>query len=198
MSGILKFGLTGQDVMDLQRRLNCHSPTKIPLLVTDSNFGVFTMARVMEFQSQQRLSVDGVCGLNTFGRLLGGPTTCSIPANPLGRCILVDLIKRRLFAFLNGVEELRITPIHGGSQSSPSTRGVFPMLPRRLRHYTSSTYTRPPGNMDFSLFYTGVEAIHQGPPNVPSHGCIHVGPPHAERLFNWAGSQDVLVIIVKI
>jgi lipoprotein-anchoring transpeptidase ErfK/SrfK len=51
--------------------------------------------------------------------------------------------------------------------------------------------------MNFSLFYHGTEAIHQGPGRLESHGCIHVSPPSAETLFNWAGSHDVLVIVVK-
>jgi hypothetical protein len=52
--------------------------------------------------------------------------------------------------------------------------------------------------MQFSLFYNGGQAIHLGPPEEPSHGCIHVGMPGAEQLFNWAGKHDVLVIILKL
>jgi hypothetical protein len=60
--------------------------------------------------------------------------------------------------------------------------------------------------MDFSLFFHGPEAIHQGPPTVPSHGCIHVLPLEAERLFNWVHAPagffppqtvDVLVFVLK-
>jgi hypothetical protein len=43
--------------------------------------------------------------------------------------------------------------------------------------------------MDFSLFYHDGEALHQGGPNVQSHGCIHVPAPYAEQLFNWAASN---------
>ena len=68
----------------------------------------------------------------------------------------------------------------------------------RLRHHTSTRYPTPPDNMQFSLYYHGEEAIHMGNPNSPSRGCIHVGPPYAERLFTWAGSFDVLVIVVKL
>ena len=72
------------------------------------------------------------------------------------------------------------------------------MSSRRLRHHTSSTYPIPPGNMDFSLFYDGLRAIHQGPGDLPSEGCIHVNPPFAERLFDWAGDHDIIVIVVKL
>jgi lipoprotein-anchoring transpeptidase ErfK/SrfK len=52
--------------------------------------------------------------------------------------------------------------------------------------------------MDFSLFYDGLRAIHQGPGDLPSEGCIHVNPPFAERLFDWAGDHDIIVIVVKL
>jgi len=50
--------------------------------------------------------------------------------------------------------------------------------------------------MDFSLFYHGGEAIHQGDPGVKSHGCIHVPSPFAEQLFDWAGNTDISVIVI--
>ena len=43
----------------------------------------------------------------------------------------------------------------------------------------------------------GAEAIHQGAPTGPSHGCVHVAPGDAERLFDWAGAADVMVIVLK-
>jgi len=198
MTAILRYGMDSRDVEDLQRRLNCFNPTRLPRLNPDRKYGVLTMARVMEFQFQQGLGVDGIAGPNTLGRLSGGPSNCPVPVPAQGRCIVVDLINGKLIAFKNGTAELRISPIAGGSASDPSDRGVFPMSSRRLRHHTSSQFPIPPGNMDFSLFYNGGEAIHQGPPTVPSHGCIHVGPPFAQQVFNWAGQFDVLVIVVKL
>jgi lipoprotein-anchoring transpeptidase ErfK/SrfK len=50
--------------------------------------------------------------------------------------------------------------------------------------------------MDFSLFYHGGEALHQGDAHIQSHGCIHVPAPFAEQLFDWAGSTDIVVIVV--
>jgi lipoprotein-anchoring transpeptidase ErfK/SrfK len=38
--------------------------------------------------------------------------------------------------------------------------------------------------------------IHQGDPNTASHGCVHVAPPFAEQLFEWAGSTDIWVIVM--
>ena len=121
---------------------------------------------------------------------------------PTGRVIVVDLINNRLRAFRNGTKDLDFKPIRGGSASDPSKRDVFKVV-RALRHHTRSKFPIPPGNMDFSLFYNGGEALHQGPPDADSHGCIHVEPSEAERLFNWAGGEksavtnDVMVIVLK-
>jgi hypothetical protein len=191
---MLKLGSNGPLVRELQSNLNHAGPTRLPRLPVDGDFGSLTMARTMEFQNEHGLEADGVAGPNTLHALSGASGSSS----PRGRCIVVDLIHLKLTAFDNGVAELRIHPIHGGSRKNPSTRGVFQMSERRLRHHTSINYPDPPGNMDFSLFFHGVEAIHQGPADEPSHGCIHVNEGPAEQLFNWAGRHDIIVIVLKL
>jgi hypothetical protein len=191
-------GMNLPEVEDLKRRLNCSNPTRLQRLTLDTQYDVLTMARVMEFQFQHGLIVDGTAGPKTLSRLSRSPSNCPSVTPAKGRCILVDLIHGELIAFHDGTQDLRISPIKGGSASDPSTRGVFPMTSRRLRHHTSSKFPIPPGNMDFSLFYNGAEAIHQGPGTLESHGCIHVSPPHAESVFTWAGKHDVLVIVTKL
>jgi putative peptidoglycan binding protein/L,D-transpeptidase-like protein len=195
--GELCLDASGTDVRDLQQRLNCQNPTRLPPLAATGHFDVMTKARAMEFQFNSGLKVDGIVGSKTLAKLGRGPANCPAVTSPTGRCILADLVTNTLTAYNNGIEELRTSPVHGGSTSDPSSQGVFPLTSRRLRNHTSSKYPIPPGNMNFSLFFHGTEAIHQGPGSLPSHGCIHVSPPHAERLFNWAGSLDVLVIVVK-
>lgn len=194
----LKFGASGADVLLLQQQLNCLSPTRLPRLSGSSNFDILTMARVMEFQHVKGLKADGICGPNTNGAIGKTPTTCPKATAPKGMAIVVDLINNKLFAFRDGTAELTFDPIHGGSTSDPSTRGVFQMSSRRLRSHTSSQFPIPPGNMDFSLFYHRGEALHQGPPTLESHGCIHVGVPDAENLFDWAAANNIIVIVVKL
>lgn len=187
------YGSFSTDVLGIQGKLDTAGPTRLPRVRGEAGFGPLTMARVMEFQFQQGLRPDGDIGPKTKARLL---ETKSRPAAPFGRCILVDLIVGRLRAFEDGVLKFDLRPIAGGARTSPTTRGVFNVY-RRLRHHTSSKYPYPPGNMDFSLFFHGAEAIHQGPPRIPSHGCVHVEPGDAERLFDWAGAADVMVIVLK-
>ncbi|MDR1968546.1 MAG: L,D-transpeptidase family protein [Burkholderiaceae bacterium] len=201
----LKLGTNSPEVLALQQQLNARGATRLPRLSEDNDFGPLTMARVMEFQFNAKFALagmDGVVGPVTQAKLDGTPSSSP---SPLGQVILADLMNGRLRAYRNGVLECDFSPIIGGSASDPSTRGVFKVY-KAFRHHTSSKFPKPVGNMDFSLFFYGAEALHQGSPTVPSHGCIHVAPGQAERLFRWAGGtdatsgqavNDVMVIVLK-
>jgi hypothetical protein len=193
----LKLNNKGPRVKDLQRFLNEHTPTRLPRLEPDGVYGPRTVARVMEFQHQHGLSADGVVGAKTAALL----KRQAKPGAPRGRCILVDLVSKELFAFQDGVDQLHVKPISGGRPSHPSSSGVFHIdKKRRYREYTSKEFPAPPGqrNMDFAQFYQGGQALHQGDPKVQSHGCIHIAPPDAKRLFDWVGKDpnDVRVVVV--
>jgi len=194
----LKYGDNDPVVAQVQTALNFAGPTRLPRLTADGQFGPHTVARVMEFQYLNNLGVDGVVGPQTNGRLpQDGPGDNQQPDAPQGRSILVDLYDRVLTAYADGVSALQVSPIAGGRPGYRSAQGVFQMTSRRLRHHSSSEF---PGkdNMDFSLFYNEGEAIHQGDPNVQSHGCIHVPAPFAEQLFDWAGTTDIRVNVVGV
>jgi lipoprotein-anchoring transpeptidase ErfK/SrfK len=192
----LKFGDSGPAVEQIQTALNLGGLTRLPRLPINSQFDALTAGRVMEFQSLNQLTVDGVVGPQTSAKLpQAEPGQADPPDPPQGRSILVDLFNRKLTAYDHGVPALNISPIAGGRPGFRSTNGMFQMTSRRLRRHSSSEF---PGkdNMDFSLFYHGGEALHQSDPNVQSHGCIHVPAPHAEQLFDWAGSTDIWVIVM--
>jgi hypothetical protein len=201
MSHELALGASGHLVEKLIHDLNRVSPTGLPLLSGD-NFDVMTMARVMEFQFYQNFPVDGVAGPKTLTLLRHLISRSHIleDAKPDGRVIVVNLIAEPqwLTAFEDGKEIPGLARLrcHGGSVEFPSRRGVFPLTSNRFPHHTSDIYPQPPDNMACSLFYTDAEAIHQGPADVPSHGCIHVGVGWAGKLFYWVGSSDVLVIVL--
>jgi hypothetical protein len=196
---------TGPKVGALQRRLNSCGATRLPRLKDDEVYGSLTMARVMEFQFHSKFvlkDIDGKVGPATQAKI---DSTPSSSPSPSGQVIVVDLIHDRLRAFRSGTLEHDFRPIKGGSASDPTTRGVFKVF-KAFRHHTSSKFPVPPGNMDFALFFHGAEALHQGPPTIPSHGCIHVEPSQAAILFRWAGGtettnggpvNDVMVIVLK-
>jgi hypothetical protein len=192
----LKHGDSGPNVEQLQTALNLADLTRLPRLTVDGQFNALTVGRVMEFQSLNGLTVDGVVGPETSGRLPQLARDNQQPASPpIGRSILADLYGLVLDAYEHGNLALKISPISSGRPGFRSTPGMFQMTTRRLRRHSSSEF---PGkdNMDFALFYHEGEALHQGNPSIQSHGCIHVPAPHAEQLFDWAGSTDIWVIII--
>ncbi len=190
----------GPVVQQIQTALNFAGPTRLPRLPIDGTFGPLTVGRVMEFQFRNGLRDDGIVGAITNAKLpQDGPGDNQQPEPPSGRSILVNLFDRQLTAYENGNVALHVSPIAGGRPGFLSSTGVFTMTSRRLRQHSSSEFPSSGGkrNMDFSLFYHGGEAIHQGDPNTPSHGSIHVAPPFAEQLFEWAGSTDIWVIVMR-
>jgi len=191
---------TGPVVQQIQTALNFAGPTRLPRLLVDGSFGPLTVGRVMEFQFRKGLQVDGIVGPITNSKLpQDGPGDNQQPEPASGRTIIVNLFDRQLTAYEGGNAALQISPIAGGRPGFLSSIGVFPMTSRRLRQHSSSQFPPIGGkrNMDFSLFYHGGEAIHQGDPDTPSHGCIHVAPPFAEQLFDWAGQTDIWVIVMR-
>jgi peptidoglycan hydrolase-like protein with peptidoglycan-binding domain len=61
--------MTGEDVKALQNLLNYHVGFPRPLLAPDGSFGRLTEARVKEFQTVNKLVVDGIVGPKTTAAL---------------------------------------------------------------------------------------------------------------------------------
>lgn len=75
---ILRRGSRGQDVRDLQQRLNARGAN--PSIEVDGAFGRGTEAAVRQFQQQAHLDVDGIAGPQTWGALLAAPTAAAATA----------------------------------------------------------------------------------------------------------------------
>ncbi|MBM0201838.1 peptidoglycan-binding protein [Micromonospora sp. STR1s_5] len=67
----LRKGAKGSAVRRLQGALNGHGAA----LKVDGDFGARTYAALRSFQSRTKIGVDGVCGPQTWGKLLAGQTT---------------------------------------------------------------------------------------------------------------------------
>jgi peptidoglycan hydrolase-like protein with peptidoglycan-binding domain len=77
MARLLRIGMVGQDVADVQAALN-GAPSSLDPLDVDTIFGPLTRARVIEFQNQNGLSPDGIVGPLTLAALAGsGPPSPS-------------------------------------------------------------------------------------------------------------------------
>ena len=83
MSRLLSRGSVGEDVKDVQGRLNGRPPSSLPPLDVDGQFGDRTQARVIEFQKLNGLAADGIVGPATRARLFAGPV--AVPSStPVG------------------------------------------------------------------------------------------------------------------
>ena len=76
---LLKVGSVGDDVRNLQRTLNRVISTPPPL-IADGMFGPRTQARVVQFQTNSRLTTDGIVGPVT-GKALAASALTAILTN---------------------------------------------------------------------------------------------------------------------
>lgn len=79
----------------------------------------------------------------------------------------------------------------GGSNSHPTPKGTYTVKAKHEDFY-SRKYE---AEMPFSVFFTEQCAIHEGSLRVRSHGCIHVSPEAARRIFEYSkvGNSKVKV-----
>ena len=75
----LRLGSKGDDVLDLQKRLNSAGGYN---LAEDGSFGSKTLAAVKDYQAKNNLTVDGIVGTNTWGKLTSsGAATAMTPTS---------------------------------------------------------------------------------------------------------------------
>jgi lipoprotein-anchoring transpeptidase ErfK/SrfK len=119
--------------------------------------------------------------------------------NEYEKIIWIDQPKQVGIAYENG-KKLFEFPVVTGDDVTTTNPGVY-VVKLKDDNYYSRTYDTP---MPYSIFFdlTGKKAIHEGevpPPairkEVATHGCIHVEPPHIERLFEWADEETTAVVI---
>ena len=65
----LRLGAKGDSVREMQKLLLA-AGEQLPKYGADGSFGAETLAAVRSFQRKQKLAVDGICGKNTWGKLL--------------------------------------------------------------------------------------------------------------------------------
>ena len=73
----------------------------------------------------------------------------------------------------------------GRPNSHRTPSGIFKVWHRKRKHM-STKYPDPSGinNMNYSMFFHGGMALHQGNPWGLSHGCVHLRKTDAKRVFN--------------
>lgn len=114
-----------------------------------------------------------------------------VPAGPMQ--IVVDLQRRRIYAYRNGTEIGRAFAVTG-SPVKPTPAGSFVILSKDADHH-SRTYNNAP--MPWSLQLTrGWVAIHGSPVEQDwvTHGCVGVPPAFAKILYAHARVGDRVLV----
>lgn len=86
-------------------------------------------------------------------------------------------------------------PITAGSQKYRTSDGIF-SINYKKRYHMSSKYPQASGinNMNYSMFFNGGIALHQGSVKSMSHGCIHVHRDDVPSLFRWADRKTKIIV----
>ena len=91
-------------------------------------------------------------------------------------------------------------PVVTGDDVTPTNPGIYRVKLKDESYYSRKYDTPMPYSMFFDL--KQMKAIHEGevpPPEIrkdlATHGCIHVEPPHIERLYEWADEGTTAVVI---
>ncbi len=90
------------------------------------------------------------------------------------------------------------TWISSGAKGYRTPAGNYKIYYKK-RYHMSTKYPETNGinNMNYSLFFLNGFALHQGNPRQSSHGCVHVVPNVASKLYNDA-RHGTPVIITKV
>jgi len=85
--------------------------------------------------------------------------------------------------------------ISSGAHGFRTPEGIFNVY-RKHKKYMSKKHPDPSGrnNMNYSMFFTGGFALHQGNPNYMSHGCIHLSSWDARTVFKYADMGTPVVV----
>jgi len=115
------------------------------------------------------------------------------------KVIWVNQPKQVGIAYENGMKVFEF-PIITGDDECTTNPGIY-SIKLKDENYYSRKYDTP---MPYSIFFDLKErkAIHEGevpPPDLKkdlaTHGCIHVEPPHIERLYDWADEENTVIVI---
>jgi N-acetylmuramoyl-L-alanine amidase len=173
----LRYGSTGAAVVYLQQRL---TTLHYDVGGVDGVFGYNTLHAVYAFQKVQAITVDGIVGPVTWGRLAS-------PYRPGARywrsaaAVEVNLSRRVVYLTRSGAIT-RILDASPGKPSTPTPTGSF-WIYRRIDGWRES----PLGLMWRPNYFYGGYALH-GSGSVPtyaaSHGCVRVTIPAMNRVWS--------------
>lgn len=145
-----------------------------------------TVAAAQPYAIKRVLQIDGPLRPGDYAWDEAG-----VPDGPV--VITADLKAQTISVFRAGYE-IGTAVILYGADDKPTPLGVFPIMQKRVEHY-SRTYWNAPMPYMQRLTRDGV-AIHGSDlgPNLATHGCIGVPKPFAKLLFGVTKLGDRVII----
>lgn len=150
----LSYGSYGTKVRELQESLNKLPPTSLAPLAVDGIFGPKTLARVKEFQANNKLAIDGIVGPLTWGvihellKLLGSaqpPAPAGgISVRPITKQILgVDTTNNLIQQYIPPVNVIDVPTFRAGDQNNVFKFTATPLRTARLGIFAARKDTSP-------------------------------------------------------
>jgi hypothetical protein len=145
----------------------------------------------------QQVALDGRPVIEAAQQLKAGEFVWAPELSPEGPAlVIVNLETQRAVLFRNGVP-IAASTVSSGSEGHETPTGVFTILQKNAKHFSSTYNNAPMPNMQ-RLTWKGI-ALHAGKlPGYPaSHGCIRLPHKFSELLFG-ATKLGMTVVITSI
>jgi peptidoglycan hydrolase-like protein with peptidoglycan-binding domain len=157
-------------------------PASLVSLWSEGYENVITKAAVMDFESQNGLTVDGLAGKEVWSALLSDLATGKVDADSYTYVSVSKVLPETMTLYENGNPVLANVPVNTGAPGADTTDGTYPVF----EHVVSSRMqgTNPDGStyndpaVPWASFFYGGDALHgfvratYGSPQ--SNGCVEM------------------------
>ncbi len=165
-------------------------PLSLETLWTPGTNNVITQGAVMNFESQNGLTTDGVAGPQVWSDLLADVQSGKGNTQPWDYVLVSQSLPESATVYKDGAP-VYSTPVNTGVPGAPTENGTWPVYAR----YTVTTMsgTNPDGShyvdpgIPWVSYFHGGDALHgyvRGSYGFPqSDGCVEMPPSNAETVF---------------
>jgi peptidoglycan hydrolase-like protein with peptidoglycan-binding domain len=157
-------------------------PASLTSLWTEGTENVITKGAVMNFESQNGLTVDGLAGAQVWAALLADAASAKVDADPYTYVFVDKQLPETLTLYDNGAPTMSGILVNTGAPGADTVDGTYPVF----EHVTSSRMvgTNPDGStyddpaVPWASFFNGGDALHgfvratYGSPQ--SNGCVEM------------------------
>ena len=180
-----------------------NTPASLTSLWTQGQEDVITKGALMNFQTQNGLSVDGVPGKQVWTALLADLGTAKLNANPYVYVLVSKTVPQTLTLYNNGAAQFTNIPVNTGAPGADTADGTYPVF----EHVTSSRMkgTNPDGStyddpdVPWASYFNGGDALHGFPRasygTPQSNGCVEMAISDAAQVWPLTPVGTLVTVI---